>query len=97
MTTVCQHGKVEKVYIKSKCGHSILFDTVNCLKLLNPKQALLKNKKFTLQKNVTECYSFNTCNLCDLFITLYVWCGLFKNILINLIKKVIFKCNFVAL
>jgi hypothetical protein len=30
MTTACRQGKVEQVYIKSKCGHSILLDTVNC-------------------------------------------------------------------
>ena len=29
-TTVYCQGNVEQVYIKSKCGHSILIDTVNC-------------------------------------------------------------------
>ena len=29
-TAACQQGKVEQVYIKSKCGHSILLDTVMC-------------------------------------------------------------------
>ena len=27
----CQQGKAEQVYIKRKCGHSILLDTVFCL------------------------------------------------------------------
>jgi hypothetical protein len=29
-TVVCWQGKIEQVYIKSKCVHSILLDTVNC-------------------------------------------------------------------
>jgi hypothetical protein len=29
-TAVCRQGTVEKVYIKGKCGYSILLDTVNC-------------------------------------------------------------------
>jgi hypothetical protein len=28
-TTACQQEKVEQVYNERKCGHSILFDTVN--------------------------------------------------------------------
>jgi len=27
----CQQGGVEQAYIKSKCRHTILHDTVNCL------------------------------------------------------------------
>jgi len=30
MTAACWQRKVEQVYIKSKFGHSILFDTENC-------------------------------------------------------------------
>jgi len=30
-TAVCRQGNVEQEYIKSKCGHSILLDTVNSL------------------------------------------------------------------
>jgi hypothetical protein len=29
-TAACREGKVEKEHIKSKYGHCILFDTVNC-------------------------------------------------------------------
>ena len=29
MTTICQQGKVEQVYIKRNFGHCILLDTVN--------------------------------------------------------------------
>ena len=29
--TACQQGKVEQMYIKSKCGYSFYLDTVNCL------------------------------------------------------------------
>jgi len=29
-TAARRQGKVEQVYIKSKCGHNILIDTVNC-------------------------------------------------------------------
>ena len=29
-TTACWQGKVEQVYIWSKCGHSILLDTIMC-------------------------------------------------------------------
>jgi len=29
MTAACQQGEVEQKYIKSKCGHSILLDTLN--------------------------------------------------------------------
>jgi len=28
MTAACQQGEVEQKYIKSKCGHSILLDTI---------------------------------------------------------------------
>jgi len=28
MIAACQHGKVEQVYIKSKCGSDILLDTI---------------------------------------------------------------------
>jgi hypothetical protein len=27
VTTACRQGKVEHIYIKSKCGHSILLET----------------------------------------------------------------------
>ena len=30
MTAACRQEKVEQLYIKSKCRHSILLDTVNC-------------------------------------------------------------------
>ena len=29
-TTASRQGKVEQVYIKNKCGYSILLDTVKC-------------------------------------------------------------------
>ena len=47
MTAAYRQRKVEQVYIKSKCGHSILLDT-NCLKPLITKQGLLKKDYFKI-------------------------------------------------
>jgi len=33
-TVACRRGKFEQVYIKSKCGHSILLDTSYCMETI---------------------------------------------------------------
>ena len=35
ITAACQQLKVEQVYIKSKCGHSTLLDTIMCVENCN--------------------------------------------------------------
>jgi len=41
----CRQGKVEQVYISSKCGHSILLGTVNCYFTIKgyPKHSMIRS------------------------------------------------------